>query len=71
VHRFEVAGIGAEFRVVKGHANDAIRDTMNDFGGELLILGAHGHSFLEQLLIGSVSLHQVVGEPYSTFLVRA
>jgi nucleotide-binding universal stress UspA family protein len=69
--KFTAAGIEAEARVVKGHANDAIRETMNDFGGELLILGAHGHGFLERLIIGSVALHQVVGEPYSTFLVRA
>jgi nucleotide-binding universal stress UspA family protein len=71
VDKLRTAGIHAEQRIGKGDPNDVIRATMYDFGAELAILGAHGHGFIERLLIGSVSLHQVVAESYSTLLIRA
>ncbi len=71
VEKLKAAGLNAEQRVGLGHPNDVIRSTMYDFGAELAILGAHGHGFIERMLVGSVSLHQVVAEAYSTLLIRA
>ena len=36
----------------------------------LMILGAQGHGFIERLLIGSTSLHQVAAEPYPVLVLR-
>lgn len=69
--RFEDAGIPTQILVARGHANDVIRTAMGATKADLLILGAQGHGFLKRLLIGSVSLHQVVVEPYSVLVVRA
>lgn len=53
-----------------GHPNEAIRKVMESSGADLLILGAHGHGFIERLVVGSVSLHQMVAEPYPVLLIR-
>jgi nucleotide-binding universal stress UspA family protein len=70
VERLRAAGYTADCRVVYGHPNDAIRETMRETGAELLIVGAQGRGFIDRLFIGSVSLHQVVAEPYSVLVVR-
>jgi nucleotide-binding universal stress UspA family protein len=71
VERLTDAGYAAKCRVIKADANDAIRRTMQDTHADLLIVGAQGHGFLERVLIGSVSLHQAIYEPYSVLIVRA
>ena len=68
--RIEDAGTPTQVLVARGHANDVIRTAMHAAKADLLIVGAQGHGFLERLLIGSVSLHQVVVEPYSVLVVR-
>lgn len=70
VDRFRAMGVKAEQRIQHGHPNDVIRSAMKDLKAELAVLGAHGHGFLERLVVGSTSLHQVVAEPYSTLLIR-
>jgi nucleotide-binding universal stress UspA family protein len=69
--RFEDAGIASQILVARGHANEVIRTEMSATKADLLIVGAQGHGFLERLLIGSVSLHQVVVEPYSVLVIRS
>jgi hypothetical protein len=71
IDKLTEAGYRAKCRVVKGDANDVIRRTMQDAQADLLIVGAQGHGFLERVLIGSVSLHQAVYEPYPGLIVRA
>lgn len=68
--KFRAVGYNVETAVREGHANDVIRTSMLERHADLLILGAHGHSFLERLLVGSVSLHQAVSESYSVLLMR-
>ena len=68
--KFKAVGYNVETAVREGHANDVIRTSMLERHADLLILGAHGHSFLERLLVGSVSLHQAVSESYSVLLMR-
>lgn len=68
--KFKAVGYNVDTAVREGHANDVIRTSMLERHADLLILGAHGHSFLERLLVGSVSLHQAVSESYSVLLMR-
>lgn len=65
------AGYSSTVRVRQGRANSVIAKAMKETAADLLIIGAQGHGFLERLLIGSVSLHQVVAEPYPVLLIRA
>ena len=71
VGRLEDAGYVARCSVVKGDPNEVIRTAMQDSQADILIMGAQGHGFLERVLIGSVSLHQTIYEPYSVLIVRA
>lgn len=68
--RFLKEGYQATYESPIGSANEAIVQAMESQGAELLIIGAQGHGFVERMLIGSVSLHQVVIEPHSVLLIR-
>ncbi len=57
-------------KVVRDGAIHAIANHMNDSGADLLILGAHGHSAIERLLLGSVSHHMIAVEPFPVLLLR-
>ncbi len=70
VKKMEGAGYKATSSVGSGNANDVIRRAMQDTQSDLLVLGAQGHGFIERLLIGSCSMHQVVAEPYPVLVVR-
>ena len=70
VERLTAAGFDADARVVTGKPSEAIDQTMHHTGSDLLIMGAQGHGFFRRLLIGSVSLHQVVSEPYPVMVIR-
>lgn len=48
--------------------NEALSQAMAD--ADLLVMGAQGHGFVERLLIGSNSLHQVIIEPHPVLLLR-
>jgi len=63
-------GYDADYELSASRPNDAISDAMERTGSELLILGAQGHGFLDRLFVGSVSFHQLVGEPYSVLILR-
>ncbi|GIV02738.1 MAG: hypothetical protein KatS3mg015_1568 [Fimbriimonadales bacterium] len=56
--------------VVRDHAIPAIKKVMQETEADLLILGAHGHSAIERLLMGSVSHHMVAVEPFSVWILR-
>jgi nucleotide-binding universal stress UspA family protein len=71
VAKLEKAGYSAESVVVRGHPNAVLSKAMKDFSADLLVLGAQGHGFLERLMVGSISLHQVVAEPHPVLLIRA
>lgn len=56
---------------VSGESVDcAIQNAMERTGSELLIVGAHGHSLLERLTLGSVSFRQAMTSPYSVLVLR-
>lgn len=70
VQRCLESGRQADYRMVDGYALDALRNAMYETKSELLVIGAKGHGFLERLVIGSLSLHMVVAEPFSVLVLR-
>lgn len=60
-----------ESRVSPLPVHDAIAEAMKETNAELLILGAHGHSFLQRLTLGSTSFREAVFSPYSVLVMRA
>lgn len=50
--------------------HEAIDRALDQASAELLILGAKGHSLLERLTLGSVSLHQAISGPCSVLILR-
>jgi nucleotide-binding universal stress UspA family protein len=64
------SGRPAEYRMVDDFAIGALRNAMYETKSDLLIVGARGHGFVERLVIGSLSLHMVVAEPFSVLVVR-
>ena len=56
--------------VVRDAAIPAIAKQMKDSAADLLIVGAHGHSAVERLLLGSVSHHMVAAESFPVLLLR-
>lgn len=69
--RFEAAGVTAEVVVVQGDFNDKLPAVMKATGSNLLILGARGHKFLERMMLGSTTVHQVDENPFPILIVRA
>lgn len=69
--KLDSAGFSSRTFLRRGHPNKALSKIMEESGANLMIVGAQGHGFLERLLIGSVSLHQVVAEQYPVLLIRA
>ena len=57
-------------RILDKPLDDAIAETMTETHADLLILGAHGHSFTERLIVGSVSFRYALSSPYSVLLLR-
>lgn len=60
----------AEYRVVQGEPDEVLGATMKDVNGDLLAMGAQGHGFIERVMLGSLSLQQVMASPYSTLILR-
>jgi nucleotide-binding universal stress UspA family protein len=59
-----------ESQVLKGEPIPTIRKAMEETQADLLIMGAKGKSAVERFLLGSVSHHFVVSEPFSLLLLR-
>lgn len=60
-----------ERMVTQGSPKGAINEAMKDCNADLLVLGAHGHGFLERVVTGSLAMHMVVRERHSVLLMRA
>lgn len=68
--RFSSVGIETAYEIVEAPAVKALHEAMDSANANLMIVGAHGHGFIERLLLGSTSLHQVAAEPYSVLVLR-
>ena len=56
--------------VLQGRATEVIGAAMDRTSADLLIMGAHGHGFLERLVMGSTAMHVVGNEPWNTLVLR-
>jgi len=54
-----------------GHAKKAIADEARLWGADLVMLGAHGHGFVEHTILGSVAHATILHAPCSVEVVRA
>lgn len=70
IEKLRPLGWQFESRVMNAPVNDAIKQAMQEFNAQLLIVGAHGHGFFERMMLGSIALHQVVAEPHSVLILR-
>jgi len=63
-------GIPTQSRVVTGSVDEMIHKVMKETHADLLIVGSQGHGFVDRVLVGSTSLHQVICERYPVLLLR-
>ena len=63
-------GIPTASIVVSGKIEEVIHQTMHETNADLLIVGSQGHGFMDRVMVGSTSLHQIIGERYPILLLR-
>ncbi len=57
--------------IMDGDATPVINEAMHQTGANCLVMGAHGHGFVERIFAGSTALHFAVKEPYNMILIRS
>src|SRR5579871_3586267 len=62
--RLSKAGYKTTARATQGPPDRVLHEVMAETGSDLLVVGAHGKGWVERLLIGSTSLHELVDETY-------
>ncbi|MDD1666407.1 MAG: universal stress protein [Methanomicrobiales archaeon] len=67
----EAQGIGITSHLKEGHAGTEILKLARDQGVDLIVLGSHGKSNLDRILMGSVSSFVVSHSSVSTMVVRS
>jgi nucleotide-binding universal stress UspA family protein len=69
--RAENQGVGITAHLKQGHAGNEILKLAHEQGVDLIVLGSHGKSNLDRILLGSVSSFVVGHSPVSTMVVRS
>jgi nucleotide-binding universal stress UspA family protein len=64
------AGLATEAQVVLGDPREAIVDSARSWGADLLVVGSHGRTGLDKLVMGSVASHVVTHAPCSVLVVK-
>ncbi len=64
------AGLEAEARAIEGDPREVLVDTATREGADLMVVGSHGRTGLEKLLIGSVASHVVSHAPCTVIVAR-
>ncbi len=64
------AGLQAEGRLIEGDPRQALLEEAKREGVDLIVVGSHGRTGLEQLLMGSVAAHVVAHATCSVMVVR-
>ena len=67
----EGKGVGITTHLAQGHAGNEIARLARDLGVDLIVLGSHGKSNLDRILLGSVSSFVVGHSTVSTLVVRS
>ena len=68
--RLRDAGFSTEGRVLEGDARGALMQVVQDERADLLVVGSHGRTGLEKLMLGSVSSHLVTHARCSVLVVK-
>ncbi len=63
-------GVGAEGHIRQGHAGTEILRAADEIGADLVVVGSHGKSNIDRLLLGSVSSFVVSNAKVSVTVVR-
>ncbi|HVN66358.1 MAG TPA: universal stress protein [Methanomicrobiales archaeon] len=69
--RAQAQGIGITTHLKEGHAGEEIIRLAREIGADLIVLGSHGKSDLDRIILGSVSSFVVSHSPVSTLVVRS
>jgi nucleotide-binding universal stress UspA family protein len=69
--RAESQGVGITTHLKQGHAGNEILKLARDLGVDLIVVGSHGKSNLDRILLGSVSSFVVGHSNVSTMVVRS
>jgi nucleotide-binding universal stress UspA family protein len=64
------AGLRTQARVLQGDPREALIEEVRKEHADLLVVGSHGRTGLEKLLMGSVASHVVTHAPCSVLVVR-
>jgi len=64
------AGMQAEGLMIEGDPREALLEVAKREGVDLIVVGSHGRTGLEKLLMGSVASHIVAHAPCSVLVVR-
>jgi nucleotide-binding universal stress UspA family protein len=65
------AGVEIVSHMRQGRAGNEILRLAEEIGADLIVIGSHGKSNIDRLLIGSVSAHVVKYSTISTLVVRS
>jgi len=65
------AGIDLHTHIEHGHAGNEILKTAEGMNADLIVLGSHGKSNVDRLLIGSVTTYVVRHSSITTLVVRS
>jgi nucleotide-binding universal stress UspA family protein len=66
----EKHGVKIETKVLQGHAGNEIVKAASDIGADLVVVGSHGKSEVDRLLLGSVSSFVVSNCATTVMVVR-
>jgi nucleotide-binding universal stress UspA family protein len=66
----EKHGVKIETRIMQGHAGNEIVKAAGDIGADLVVVGSHGKSEVDRLLLGSVSSFVVSNCATTVMVVR-
>lgn len=64
-------GVTTEHVIETGEPGPTICDVAARLGADVVVLGSHGHGWLQRVFLGSVSTHVLHHSPCPVFVVRA
>ncbi|WP_292521405.1 universal stress protein [Methanoculleus sp.] len=67
----DAAGVSLTTHLRQGHAGSQIVSLAEELGIDLILLGSHGKSGVDRLLLGSVTDYVVRNSPITTMVVRS
>jgi nucleotide-binding universal stress UspA family protein len=71
IKKAQAQGVAITTHLKEGHAGNEIVKLAGELGADLIVLGSHGKSNLDRILLGSVSGFVVGHAPVSTLVVRS